>query len=84
MDSKMDAILQRLLSSAPFLAIAILLPVVLTVVYHNSGENDLPGIPFIGKEFGGFRKMQKAWMANGRGMMRIGYFKVCCSRKLVC
>jgi hypothetical protein len=70
----MEAVVHKLTSSVPFLALTILLPVLLTILYYQ--DDDLAGLPFIGKELGSFRKKQQAWRANGRDMMRIGYLKV--------
>jgi hypothetical protein len=71
---RMESIVHKLTSSVSFLSLMILLPVVMTIIYYQ--DDDLAGVPFIGKELGGFRKKQQAWRANGRGMMRIGYLKV--------
>jgi hypothetical protein len=72
----MEALIHRLASSTSILALAILLPIILTVIFYDTEEPESGGIPDVGKELGGFRKKQKAWMADGRGMMRIGYLKV--------
>ena len=72
----MEALFNRLASSTPFLAFAILFPIILTIIFYESEDNESVGRPFIGKELGSLRTKQKAWMADGRGMMRAGYLKV--------
>jgi hypothetical protein len=72
----MEHILERLSSSVSFLALTILIPIILTVVFYDPNNCELEGVPYIGLEHRGFRKKQKAWMADGRGMMRLGYLKV--------
>jgi hypothetical protein len=72
----MEESLQWIVSSLPLLSSSLLLIVVLSLLLHNVGHDELVGIPFIGKELGGLRKRQKQFMANGRNMMRDGYRQV--------